>query len=97
MFTEVIKSLSLKFLMVFTFFFFLLSVTRGVKDWCSTASNDVKQVVDSIVSSLTSQTPKSRYVIGCDAWQLKLSAHLPESWQDLLLKDFPLKPMAIRQ
>lgn len=72
-------------------------MTRGVKDWCSTASNDVKQVVDSIVSSLTSQTPKSRYVIGRDAWQLKLSAHLPESWQDLLLKDFPLKPMAIRQ
>ena len=96
MFTEVIKLLSQKFLMVFIFFLFM-SVTRGVKDWCSTASNDVKQVVDSIVSSLTSQTPKSRYVIGRDAWQLKLSAHLPESWQDLLLKDFPLKPMAIRQ
>ena len=55
------------------------------------------QVVYSIVSSLTSETPKSRYVIGPDAWQLKLSAHLPESWQDLLVKDFPLRPMAIRQ
>ena len=82
--------------MVFIFSF-LLSVTKGVKHWCSTASNDVMQVVYSIVSSLTSETPKSRYVIGPDAWQLKLSAHLPESWQDLLVKDFPLRPMAIRQ
>ena len=43
------------------------------------------------MSPLTSQFPKSRYVVGCDAWQLKLSAHLPEGVQDLLVKDFPFK------
>lgn len=48
-------------------------------------------VVDAIVSPLTSQCPKKRYVIGWDAWKLKLSSHLPEVLQDLLLKDFPFK------
>ena len=30
-------------------------------------------------------------MIGWDAWQLKLSSHLPEVLQDLLVKDFPFK------
>ena len=68
-----------------------LSAIQGFRDWCKSGSNKVGHVIDAIVSPLTSQFPKRRYVIGWDAWQLKLSCHLPEVLQDLLVRDFPFK------
>lgn len=70
---------------------YLKAVTNGFQEWCKSASCDASQVIDAIVSALTSQSPKSRYVIGRDGWQLKLSTYLPEALQDLLVKDFPFK------
>lgn len=68
-----------------------ISAMQGFRDWCKSGSHKVSHVIDAVVSPLTSQFPKERYVIGWDAWQLKLSSHLPEVLQDLLLKDFPFK------
>ncbi|XP_020611545.1 retinol dehydrogenase 3-like isoform X1 [Orbicella faveolata] len=70
---------------------YLKNAIQGFRDWCKSGSNKVSHVIDAIVSPLTSQFPKERYVIGWDAWQLKLSSHLPEVLQDLLVKDFPFK------
>lgn len=70
---------------------YLENATKGFRDWCESGAKQVSYVVDAIVSPLTSQCPKKRYVIGWDAWKLKLSSHLPEVLQDLLLKDFPFK------
>jgi len=68
---------------------YLKAATKGFQDWCKSGSPNLSHVIEAIVSPLTSQFPRSRYVVGCDAWQLKLSAHLPEGVQDLLVKDFP--------
>lgn len=68
-----------------------IPATKGFRDWCKSASDQVSRVVDAIVSPLMSQFPKKRYVTGSDGWQLKLSTHLPEVLQDFLLKDFPFK------
>jgi len=68
-----------------------ISAIQGFRDWCKSGSDKVSHVIDAIVSPLISKFPKERYVIGWDAWQLKLSSHLPEKLQDLLVKDFPFK------
>ena len=67
------------------------SAIQGFRDWCKSGSYKTSHVIDAIVSPLTSQFPKKRYVIGRDAWQMKLISHLPEVLQDLLVKDFPFK------
>ena len=69
----------------------MISVTNGFRDWCKSASEQVSHVIDGIVSPLTSQSPKKRYVIGQDAWKLKFLSHLPESLQDFVLREFPFK------
>ena len=71
-------------------------MTKGFQDWGKNASGQVSHVIDAVVHPLTSQSPKSRYVVGRDAWQLKLSAHLPEALQDLLVRDFPFKVVRSR-
>lgn len=70
---------------------YLNNAIQGFRDWCKSGSNKVSRVIDAIVSPLISQFPKRRHVIGWDAWQLKLSSHLPEVLQDLLVRDFPFK------
>ena len=71
-----------------------ISVTLGFRDWCKSGA-EISHVIDTVVSPLTSQRPKKRYVTGWDGWQLKLSTHLPEVLQDFLLKDFPFKNLAL--
>ncbi|XP_058962406.1 short-chain dehydrogenase/reductase family 9C member 7-like isoform X2 [Pocillopora verrucosa] len=70
---------------------YLENVTNGFRDWCKSASEQVSHVIDGIVSPLTSQSPKKRYVIGQDAWKLKFLSYLPESLQDFVLREFPFK------
>ena len=71
--------------------FLYISAAKGFQDWCKSGSPHVTKVVDSIVSPLMSQFPRPRYVIGSDAWLLKLTSYLPEVLQDIILRDFPFK------
>lgn len=70
---------------------YLKASTKGFQDWCKSGSPHVTKVVDSIVSPLMSQFPRPRYVIGSDAWLLKLTSYFPEVLQDIILRDFPFK------
>ena len=66
---------------------FIISVVAGFQRWSKSGSPHVYKVVDTIISPLTAQTPKARYLIGTDAWRLKAVSLLPEVLQDLLLKN----------
>lgn len=70
---------------------YLENATKGFRDWCKSASKQVSHVIDAIVLPLTSRSPKKRYVIGQDAWQLKFLSHLPEVLQDFVLREFPFR------
>lgn len=66
---------------------YLGAVVAGFQRWSKSGSPHVYKVVDTIISPLTAQTPKARYLIGTDAWRLKAVSLLPEVLQDLLLKN----------
>lgn len=50
-----------------------------------TISADLFKVVDAVVDALTTEWPRSRYVVGSDARFLTWLSHLPTKLEDVLL------------